>query len=598
MTPRTEGWEIACERDVLQVASRAHCIAATLDATPYRQHAFAAAVFECAAGLYERYGGGRIDVTVRFDPDAPMLQVRAAGHGSVARPSGSDDALLAGLLAALLGAGMTGCRIVREAQRDPAVEFEFAGSADAVHGDRRAAGVEAALEVATRADEGYAAVRRMNSTLLDVLRDTKDAREELARMRQELEETNRGVVALYAELDERADELRRADQAKTRFLSNVSHELRTPLHSIRALCGLLLDHADGPLTEAQDKQVRFIGSAADDLRLLVDELLDLAKIAAGKTDVRCTEFAIGDLFGALRGMLKPLLSDNAVHLVFEDAAELPAMTSDEAKVSQILRNLVSNALKFTEAGEVRVSATSSADGRWLRFVVADTGIGIAAEDREHIFEEFTQIANPLQVRTKGTGLGLPLCRRLAALLGGTVSVDSTPGRGSTFTVSLPRRYTPPAVSAPAADAVTPAQPNGSAAQRTAPRTSVSILVIEDDPAARYALRRRLEEAGADVTEASDGACGLRSLAKRRPDLVLLDLQLPDMSGEDVLCRLRSSPTTRTLPVAIVTSFDLDDERRSALRTLDAALVSKRDIGAHDFCERLLPLATATAQGSS
>jgi signal transduction histidine kinase len=217
----------------------------------------------------------------------------------------------------------------------------------------------------------------------------------------------------------------------------MSHEFRTPLNSILALSRILLDRMDGPLTDEQERQIEFIRRAADDLSELVNDLLDLAKVEAGKIVIRPAECTIDKLFGALRGMLRPLLVNPSVTLVFEEAADLPPITTDEAKVSQIVRNFISNALKFTEQGEVRVSARLTSDGAAVAIAVADTGIGIAPDDQDAIFEEFVQLDHQAQRRVKGTGLGLPLCRRLAGLLGGTVTVESQPGLGSTFAFSLP-----------------------------------------------------------------------------------------------------------------------------------------------------------------
>src|SRR6185436_20394324 len=197
-------------------------------------------------------------------------------------------------------------------------------------------------------------VQQQNRELVRTLEELRERQEELVNLNQELEDTNRGVVALYAELEERADFLRRADETKTRFLSSMSHEFRTPLNSIRALTTLLLARSDGPLTGEQEIQLGFIRKAAADLTQLVDDLLDLAKIEAGKIEVRPAEFAVDELFSALRGMLRPLLVSERVALRFENAPDLPQMWTDEGKVSQILRNLISNALKFTERGEIRV----------------------------------------------------------------------------------------------------------------------------------------------------------------------------------------------------------------------------------------------------
>ncbi len=264
--------------------------------------------------------------------------------------------------------------------------------------------------------------------------------DELERLNQELEDINRGMVTLYAELDEKAKELRQADEMKTRFLSNISHEFRTPLNSIFALSSLLIDRVDGELTGEQEKQVGFIRKAADSLLELVNDLLDLAKVRAGKIDVHPVEFDAVNLFSALRGMLRSLLVNEAVTLVFEDPEGLPSLYTDEGKVSQILRNFISNALKFTERGEVRVTARYDESSGMVTFSVSDTGVGIAREDQERIFEEFTQLASAAHSHFKGTGLGLPLCLKLAELLGGQIELESELGVGSKFSLTLPARY--------------------------------------------------------------------------------------------------------------------------------------------------------------
>src|SRR5690606_37221077 len=181
--------------------------------------------------------------------------------------------------------------------------------------------------------------------------------------------------------------LRRADEMKSRFLSNMSHELRTPLYSIGALARLLLDRVDGDLTAEQEKQVQFIMKSASDLGELVNDLLDLARIEAGKVEVHPVESSVANLFSALRGMLRPLVVGQQVRLVFEEPDPGIVLWTDEAKLSQILRNFISNAFKFTEQGEVRVSARLNADGRTITFAVADTGIGIEPADQSRIFEE-------------------------------------------------------------------------------------------------------------------------------------------------------------------------------------------------------------------
>ena len=255
-------------------------------------------------------------------------------------------------------------------------------------------------------------------------------------LREELDETNQGVLALYAELDNQADELRQASDLKSRFLSYMSHELRTPLGSILSINSLLADELDGPLSPEQHKQVAFVSTAARELSDMVDDLLDLAKIEAGRISISPAWFDMFDLFSALRGMFRPIVDASAVDLIFEEPLGLPRLYTDDKKLGQILRNFISNSLKFTTRGEVRVSARLEGEDK-VRFAVSDTGIGIAAELHDTLFEDFSQVDSPLQKRLRGTGLGLSLCKRFAALLGGEVGVDSTPGVGSTFFVIIP-----------------------------------------------------------------------------------------------------------------------------------------------------------------
>lgn len=261
-------------------------------------------------------------------------------------------------------------------------------------------------------------------------------RAEAEALRAELEETNQGVLALYAELDNQADELRQASDLKSRFLSYMSHEFRTPLGSILSITSLLKDEIDGPLSDEQQKQVAFVSGAAQELSDMVDDLLDLAKIEAGRISISAAWFDMFDLFSALRGMFRPIVNASAVDLIFEEPVGLPRLYTDDKKLAQILRNFISNSLKFTQRGEVRVSARLESDSE-IRFAVTDTGVGIPQEMHGALFEDFSQIDSPLQKRLRGTGLGLSLCKRFAELLGGRVGVQSQPGQGSTFFVIIP-----------------------------------------------------------------------------------------------------------------------------------------------------------------
>ncbi len=264
---------------------------------------------------------------------------------------------------------------------------------------------------------------------------------DIVALRHELEETNKGVVALYAELDDKAAQLRAANDLKSRFLSYMSHEFRTPLTSMTSISNILLQRLDGPLTPEQEKQVEFIRGSTRELTEMVNDLLDLAKVEAGRITISPEWFEMVDLFAALRGMFKPIAASASVSLVFDEPEGEVKLFTDDKKLSQILRNFISNALKFTPEGEVRVSARVLDDG-FVEFAVADTGIGIAPEHIPHLFTDFMQLDVKLQRRLRGSGLGLSLARKFAMLLGGRVGVESEVGKGSRFWVTLPMRFDP------------------------------------------------------------------------------------------------------------------------------------------------------------
>jgi signal transduction histidine kinase len=275
---------------------------------------------------------------------------------------------------------------------------------------------------------------------LDALRARIAAQQaELALLQEELDETNKGVVALYAELDDKALQLREAADLKSRFLSYMSHEFRTPLASITSISAILLDGMDGPLTNEQQRQMKFIEGSVRELTEMVDDLLDLAKLEAGRISISPEWFEMVDLFSALRGMFRPSVASGVVSLIFEGPEALPRIYTDDQKLSQILRNFISNALKFTVEGEVRVTARI-VDDVMIEFAVTDTGIGIAKEHLPALFSDFVQVDTRIQKRLRGTGLGLSLAKKFSELLGGGVSVTSEVGKGSRFSVVIPSHY--------------------------------------------------------------------------------------------------------------------------------------------------------------
>jgi signal transduction histidine kinase/CheY-like chemotaxis protein len=403
-------------------------------------------------------------------------------------------------------------------------------------------------------------IRQQNLELLRALEELHERQQELIRLNGELEDTNRGVVALYAELDEKAGHLRRADEMKSRFLSNMSHEFRTPVNAILALSHLLLEHTDGELNSEQTKQVTYIRKSGEDLLELVNDLLDLAKIEAGKVTVKASEFEVVNLFSALRGMLRPLLVSNVVNLVFDEPVGIPLMRTDEGKVSQILRNFISNAIKFTERGEVRVAATLTADGRSVAFSVADTGIGIAQEDQERIFEEFSQLDHPIQQQVKGTGLGLPLCRKLAQLLGGSVEVSSRPGEGATFIATILVNY--------AVNDIERAE-SVESVQVSEEDKRLPVLIVEDEPETRLLYEKYLRDTPFRPIPAGSIRQAREQLRQHPVVAVVLDVLLPDEPAWQWLVELKREAATSKLPILVVSSVE---DPRKALA-----------LGADDYC---------------
>ena len=434
--------------DVVLARRRTRQLAGHLGLDPQEQIRLATAVSEVARNAVEYAGGGWAELELDSEgesflvvrvvdrgPGIPHLQ--AVLGGTYRSPSG-------------LGVGLLGAKRLADRFR---IESTAGQGTVVMLGKRLPAGRRtetlSAAELgrrlaAERPDDTVTELEVHNQELMRVLATLAERQAETDRLNAELNETNRGVLALYAELDDRAVELARASQLKSAFLSGITHELRTPLNSILNMTRILLARMDGDLNSEQELQVNLIQRAATTLTDLVADLLDLARIEAGKTEVRLASFTVADLFGTLRGMFRPLLTTDEVALVFDGPDHEITLTTDEGKLSQILRNLISNAIKFTERGEIRVAVVTGDDDTLL-FSVTDSGVGIAADDQARIFEEFTQVDNPMQKHVRGTGLGLPLSRKLAGLLGGHLEVESTPGVGSRFELRLPRIHRNPRI---------------------------------------------------------------------------------------------------------------------------------------------------------
>jgi signal transduction histidine kinase/CheY-like chemotaxis protein len=566
--------QIGTEEDVVAVRSKARHTAAELGFDVHDQTRIATAVSEIARNAFAYGHGGQAEFSVHSA--AGMFTVRISDSG----PGIADlKGILNGHYDSHTGTGL-GILGARRLMDDFHIESGGAGGTVVTLSKKLPAAARKLTPQRLAAIAGQVSVpdsggtlaelRHGNRELMRLISELRTREEDLGRLNAELEDTNRGVVALYAELDEKAERLKRADEMKSRFLSHMSHEFRTPLSSIMALSRLLMDEADGTLSGEQHKQVTFIRKSAESLLELVNDLLDLARVEAGKSVVRPTQFQVASLFGALRGVLRPLQVNEAVELIFDDPMNLPPLYTDEGKVAQILRNFISNALKFTERGWVRVTARLSADQKSVVFSVQDTGIGIRPKDLERIFQEFAQVETPIHSRVRGTGLGLPLSRGLAELLGGCVSVESEPGSGSTFTAEIPLQY------------------NAGETEHPQRAETCDVLVIDDDEVSRYVARQAVGP-GLVVTEAADGQSGLELARRLRPSVILLDLNMPGMDGFAVLRELKAQDYTRNIPVVVVTSVTLSREDRAFLGAQAAAVFSKEALSRPERTQELRAL---------
>ena len=403
--------------------------------------------------------------------------------------------------------------------------------------------------------------------LLRVSQETlEETNAQLEEQAQALETQKETLVTAQRLLQQRTADVERASRYKSEFLANMSHELRTPLNSSLILSKLLADNRDGNLTPEQIRYAQSIYEAGNDLLLLINDILDLSKIESGKVDLSVEPVTVPRLFESLAHRFEPLAAQRGLELrVLVDPACPEAIESDPQRLQQILANLLSNAVKFTERGSVLLRAAPDGPDR-IAFTVEDTGIGIAAEQHEVVFEAFRQADGTTNRRYGGTGLGLSIVRELVALLGGTIRLRSAPGEGSAFMVALPLRTGSvahrPRNEPRAAGPRPPAE-----GTRDAPRPLVTddrealadprrvVLVVEDDPPFAEILRDLARELGFQCLVAHDAAEGL-SLARRyRPVAVVLDVGLPDQSGLSVLELLKRDPSTRHVPIHVVSVHD-------------------------------------------
>lgn len=565
------------DHDVVLTRQRARDISGHLGFDNQDQIRIATAVSEIARNAIQYAGGGQVEFIIDMDKVPRIFQIIVKDEG----PGVADIAhILSGTYESKtgMGLGILGAKRlmeqfsienlphkglqVRMGKTIPASVFIDAKTIQHISEEllkKKPGGLIEELQL-------------QNLEMMQAMDELKRKQEELLRLNQELVDTNRGVVALYTELDEKAQHLCQADELKTKFLSNMSHEFRTPLNSIISLTRLLLSGVDGTLNEEQKTQVSLIAKSAEDLLGLVTDLLDLAKIEAGKVTITPSEFHNDELFSALRGMLRPMLLSPSVDLIFEEEPGIPVLYTDQGKVSQILRNLISNSIKFTSEGEIRICARLSDDGRMIRYIVSDTGVGIDPAFHDALFGEFVQGGNTPVKPFKGSGLGLSISKKLTTLLGGSIRlVESSPGKGSVFEADIPV-ILPGTVRAGPGDKVLPAVQLG----------KMNILLIDDDPKEQYFYDNYLKDTRFNIVPVFHIKNAKRLLEKYTFDAIILDLLMPGDDSWGFLEDLKKDPVYSHIPVFI--SSVVDEQEKGFILGADAYWV--KPVRKEDVLEKL------------
>lgn len=539
--------EIVYEEDVVYARQRARHIAQLCSFNQTEQIRISTAVSEIARNAYQYAGGGTVEFIIDANAHPAMLAIFIKDKGKGIQHL--EEVLTGNYRSQTgMGIGIVGARKLMEFFAiDTSVNgtIVFMGKPLSQHFVINQSTIDNLTQQLIQKVETnpLEELRSQNKELVHALEELHAKQEELEKLNKELEETNRGVLALYSEISEKAVSLSKTNELKTKFISNMSHEFKTPLNAILSLSRILLDKVDGDLTAEQEKQVRFIKQAAENLNTLINDLLDLAKIEAGKVTVNTTQFTIEDLFSSLRGVIRPLLTNMDVALIFEEPVNIPPLKTDDGKVSQILRNLLSNAIKFTEKGEIRVGARLVNDGRDILFTVADTGIGIPEQDLEKIFDEYMQVSK----KKGGTGLGLSISRNLAKILGGELWAESTVGQGSTFYCRIPVIYT-----APDAQPQTEGTPVYDA-------TRLPVLIIEDDEVTRLLYGKYLKNTNLQMIPAASIREAKVLLKSVKPVAIILDILLPNEDAWQFLTELKSNPIYQSIQVICATVIDEQDK---------------------------------------
>lgn len=558
------------EVDVVACRQSAKRIAAWLDLSQLEQIRFATAVSELARNIYQYAGRGAFHFDLNENQAGLLI-----GLSFIAEDQGPGIAAIDNILdgsyvsPAGMGIGLSGAqRLMDDFDINTSPAGTWIRGTKSIYPPRiypdaaQIRTIRAHLQSEGAADP-YVELQVRGKELLLTTAELQRKQFELEATNEELENTNKGVVALYSELEKASEEVREASEAKSRFFANMTHEIRTPINIVENISKLLLKGVDGPLNPEQYKQVTFISEAASELTELVNELLDLSEAESGRIDIVPVSFSLAEFIEQLRQFTKALaLRYPKLEWEVLDAGNEVVLETDRQRLFQIMRNLISNAFKYTPSGRISVR-TYVPDAHSVEFLVEDTGVGIAPENHGRVFEEFLRVRSP-RLQVQGTGLGLPLARRLSQLLHGDITLESEIGRGSRFLLRLPRRHGDSGVEPPALDL-----------------QGFNILLIDDNEADRYVLSHLLEPYRPVIIEAVNATSSIDKLHAVRPDIIFLDLDLPDIAGEDLLETMDWSMHARVL---INTAKPLAGTQLEVLQQRSRAILYKSH---PDYAEQVL-----------
>jgi signal transduction histidine kinase len=391
-------------------------------------------------------------------------------------------------------------------------------------------------------------------------------------IRRHVDQLDQLVAQRTAELEAKSAELEAASKHKSQFLANMSHELRTPLNAIIGVGEMLLEDARDLEREHEIEPLERILRAGQHLLALINDILDLSKIDAGKMEVHLQTVDTAHLMHEIAATIRPLAEKNGNRVEVDCATDLGPVHADPMRLRQALLNLASNAAKFTDNGTITIAGhRASENGRdWTVLAVTDTGIGMNSEQISRLFQDFVQADASTTRKYGGTGLGLAISRRFCRMMGGDIAVESAPGRGSTFTIRLPGTVVTPQKVVTAHDGSAPAPSSICASMRG------RVLLVDDDAMIRRGIRLTLEPAGWEVTEAEDGRSALARLAEARPDAIVLEVMMPEMDGFEFLAEMRSRTGLCDIPVVVLTGRELTTQDRNRLNGGVERIIQKTD----------------------